>query len=433
MRSGRFYLLTILVLQKKKSAASTYTRGSWRIPFVGIEPTLIGTWRSCARTLCLWHINYPYTPPVMRSSSFVTLFFVCAGIAPFANGSAPEVAPANDKQEIQSREFSDKAGDTRSAPVRTTGSTEPGNVQPAGTSPVDGAVGRLPVQKVDTHSLRAKAEALQAKAAEKRGTKEGQEAELEEAEVLIKLTQQDRTLDLRRRILIEKLTKDRTVPADTRFRLAGTSANVEVSRNRTLDPGSRMAAYAEVAWKLVEDFPENPEGYASLLRIARDSSDELAARIADQLLVSEAPDDIKNAARLLRSRIDLLGKRFVDVVGNDITLPTQGPACLFAWSGRNPRSLGLAEILKRELPAETMIVGVCVDGDTPEARAAAAAVNLSVQWVFPTGGAKSELCQRLLLTEAAVYLVSADGRIETVSGFHWLASQRWQKAKGGRK
>jgi len=386
------------------------------------------------RTLCLWHINYLYTPPVMRSSSLAALFFVFAGVASFANGSAPEAAPASDKQEIQSRRFSDEAGNSRPAPARPTGNAQPGNVQPAGTPLVTGAVGRLPIQKVDALSLRAKAEALRAKAAEKRGTKEGQDAELEEAEVLIKLPpQQDRALDLRRRLLVEKLTKDRTIPADTRFRLAGTSANVEVSRNRTLDPGSRMAAYAAVAWKLVEDFPENPEGYASLLRIARDSSDELAADIANQLLISKAPEGIKNAARVLRSRMDLLGKRFVDVVGNDMDLPLSGPICLFAWSGNNVRSLGLAKILMRELPSGTIVVGVCVDGDTPEARAAAAALEEPIRWVYPARGGASGLCQRLLLTESAIYLISAAGNIDTVSGFHWMALQRWEKVKGGRK
>ena len=297
-----------------------------------------------------------------------------------------------------------------------------------------GAEVHLRAEKLDASALRAKAKILREKAGEKLGTKETREAELGEVEILVKLaSQNDPELDLRRHKLVEKLRKDDAVPNDTRFRLAGLSGNTDVSRNRTLDPTQRMAAYAEVAWKLVEEFPDNPEGYASLLRIARDGNDALAASIADQLLASKAPEHIKNNASKMRSRIDLRGKLFAEVVGRDIELPTQGPVCLFTWSGRNPRSLGLAEILKRELPAGTTIVGVCVDGDTPEARAATATVSLPVKWVYPAGGTTSEFCQRLLLTESSIYLVSAEGKINTVSGFHWLASQRWQKAKGGRK
>ena len=306
--------------------------------------------------------------------------------------------------------------------------------QNSGTLPIPSAVVQLRGQKVDAHALRAKAKALQVEAGKKRSAHKTQEVEIEEAETLIKLaSQKDPDLDLRRHQLIDKLRRDKTVPKDTRFRLAGISANIEVSRNRDLDPGQRMAAHAAVAWKLVEEFPDNPEGYASLLRIARDGDDTLAASIANQLLISKAPEHIKNNARALRSRIDLVGKPFAQVVADYMDLPTQGPVCLFTWSGRNPRSLGLAEILKHELPAGTTIVGVCVDGDTPEARAAAAAMSLPVKWVYPAGGTTSELCQQLLLTESAIYLVSAEGKINTVSGFNWLASHRWQKARGGRK
>lgn len=299
------------------------------------------------------------------------------------------------------------------------------------SDPAASPVVKLRGEKVDAPALRAKAKVLRDKSSKRPGTKEAQEAELEEADILIKLAaQKDPELDQRRHQLVEKLKKDETLPKSTRFRLAGASANIEITTDRTLDSDARMDAYAKVAWKLVEDFPENPESYASLLRIARDSNDAQAAKIAADLLLSAAPDAVKEAALVLHERSKLVGRSFAEVVGDAIQadMPTDS-ICLLTWTASRPETLTIAHRIVQDLPSGTVLVAICLDVDSTAARVLAEEKKVPAFFVYPEGGRSSLLCQRLHLGDGSVYLIDANGKITTTSALRQLGAQRRQKAK----
>lgn len=289
--------------------------------------------------------------------------------------------------------------------------------------------------KVDEPTLRAKAKKLRDTAKVNPGTKETRDSELEEAEILIKLAHtKDKDLSQRRHELVEKLKKDETLPKATRFRLAGSSANIEITTNRDLSPDERMAAYAKVAWKLVEDFPDNPEGYASLLRIARDSNDAQAAEITSELIHSSTPAAIKEGALLLHERLKLTGLTLTEVASG--SLPKGMPAgrlCLFTWTASRPETLAIANRLVQDLPRDTALVAICIDDDVGPARALAAEKKAPAFHIYPEGGANSSLCKKLHLGAATVYLTDANGKITTVSALQQISVQRWQKMKEAKK
>jgi hypothetical protein len=288
--------------------------------------------------------------------------------------------------------------------------------------------------RADVQTLRARATQLQRIAEQKPDSKEARDAAVEEVQVLVKLAQtKDAALASRRHQLVEKLKKDETLPLATRARLAGLSANIEVATDRSLDPDQKMAAYADVGWQLVRDFPDRFEGYASLLRIARDSNDAQAAKIAEALIDSKASNDIKQAALQIQDRIKLIGQPLVNVVGKDLDVPAGSPVCVYTWTARHADSLTLAKEIQDTMPAGTKLIGICLDGDTPQARSLATQGSTPGQLIFPTNGKDSPLCQRLVLDGPKIYITASDGTISTVSGYNYLAVKQWKKSKEGKR
>lgn len=289
--------------------------------------------------------------------------------------------------------------------------------------------------KVDLNSLRAEAHALRSRRSRSKDQNEAREVLVAEAEVLIRLAaSKDDTLSARRREVVDELKRDDKLPQTEKLRLVAASLNVDVVADRTLSPDQRMSAYADVAWRLVHEFPENPERYASLLRIARDSSDSQARSIANRILSSDAPPEVKAQARKVLQRIALIGCSLSEIAG--VRLVDTAPdstICLFSWSVRNPQSLTLSRLVKEGLGSRTKFVAVCIEGDAETAKAVVDAYDPTIESIIPDGGAESELCRRLMIDGPAVYLADASGKIATVSGLNSVSTRLWTKRNGGAK
>lgn len=292
----------------------------------------------------------------------------------------------------------------------------------------------LAPKKIDATALRARAAELKRAADSNPESPEAKAAALEEAFTLVKLaSEQDPELDARRRTLVERLKKDEAVPKEERVRLTGLSANTEVALNRQLSVDQRMAAYAEVAWGLQKEFPNRPQGYESLVRIARDSNDQQAQRIAEDLIASDAPQEIKREALAILDRVQLIGKSLQDLSAGELPLGTgHNVVCVFTWTVKQPGSAKLAEFLRKGLPPGSTVIGVCLDQDGEAAKSAVADLVTLAEFVFPLGGVESGLCRRLSLEGPQVYITDTEGGIATVSGLNWLRKRMYGSTNRGR-
>ena len=276
----------------------------------------------------------------------------------------------------------------------------------------------------DRVALRARLGQLRQQAERPRGAQENREAQIEEAIVLSRLAGDGNAAEKQQRYkLVAELVSDPAIPRTKRLEVAATSANADVFADRTLSRSERMSRFAEVAWRLARDFPDEPESYEALLRIAANSGDTAARQIANDLLASKGPESVKAGARTLLSRLDLIGKPLSAFLPAEIAAHIQpGQAvCLFTWTSKHPKSLAIAAMLKERLPAGTFLVGICVDDDIVTARNYAAQRVTPAELLYDTQGVNSALAIRLgLVRPGQVYLTNPDGRISTISGLDQL-------------
>ncbi|MGC4073931.1 MAG: hypothetical protein QM760_15765 [Nibricoccus sp.] len=282
-------------------------------------------------------------------------------------------------------------------------------------------------------TLRARVEELRIIADQNPSTSRSREASLAEFQTLLLLApQRDTVLEKRRHLLVEKLKKDEAIPRDKRAQLASLSANVDIGSDLSLKPEQRMHAYAEAAWKQLEEFPENNEQYAALLRIARDGGDALAMKIAGDLLASPAPDEFKRNARTIQARGNLIGKSIVELFdGKQNPLEVENNFTLFTWSGEQLSAFNLVKLIRQAFPEDT-VVAVCLDKDPSAAKAVAVHMQSEARIIFPEGGVDGAICRQLLLDGPAIYRVDGRGIITTISGISQLAESQWQRASEAR-
>jgi hypothetical protein len=240
---------------------------------------------------------------------------------------------------------------------------------------------------------------------------------------------------VRRKQLVAELLSDSSLSPQTRFRLAASSANSDIFGDRSLSRPIRMRAFAEVAWQLAKDFPENFESYESLLRIARQSDDAHARGIALKLVEAPVPEDIKERAQILLSRLEFVGKSLPPLLVPDVEIDpkTTKHICLFTWSAKVPQSLSQAKALRELMPAHSTIIAVCLDEDSEDVRATAQTEAVGAIMYFSASGSKGLLCSRLLFDEAGqVYVTDKNAHIVSVLGWNKLMADRQEK-KGAAK
>ena len=290
--------------------------------------------------------------------------------------------------------------------------------------------------KEDKATLRQKVAQLRQKAEDNRGTEAARDSAIEEALTLVKLAPDGIPEENdRRRALVAQLVADGSVPNDKRFQLLAISANTDVALNRTLKPEQKLAAFEQVAWSLVSDFPENPEGYESLLRIAQDSDDAQARSIATRLAASSASERVKAGAKDVLERLNLVGKPLSELFPMELAhlVRNKKAVCLVTWTARHPHSLSLVKGLRASLPSDATLLAVCLDEDVQPARRIFEAQKLTAEPVYSADGLRSRLYQQLHFDRPGqVYLADAESRITTVAGLKKLMKERSEKGRATR-
>lgn len=256
------------------------------------------------------------------------------------------------------------------------------------------------------------------------------EAKLLEVRALVNAVQAgDATVEGRLAAAVQAVRSDPAAPAAIQVQAV---AAYEFSRKtRGLKThAERLKAIERVARDLAADFPDQPHGFESLLAVAASDRDEVNARkVARDLLAMPAPAPVKNEARKVLSRFDLVGQPLVgELDGANETavkaaLQRGVPTIIYTWATWSPGSLALAaDLKKRGLAAN--IVGLNLDTDPGAAATVAQREALVGNLVYDSRGKEGALAQRLKVRGTAeVFLVDERGVIRDVRADGDLANK----------
>lgn len=240
---------------------------------------------------------------------------------------------------------------------------------------------------------------------------------------------------------IQSFRSDQSVPAYERAIVAGTYEFIAVGR-RVRSPGDLQREYQGVARSLIREFPDQPQGYITLLTEAGLVDDQSARAMAQEIVnASAAPSSARQAANGLLARLNSVGKPIDTLLDETVLKAGQKggwrqnrPGVLYVWATWSVDSIAWGEKLKARLPADANILSICLDVPdeplelgtlTPRSSAIAAlADKLPGRVVQLPGGPENEFAVRLGANAVPLlYLVGADGRVTDVRGVENLEAK----------
>lgn len=223
--------------------------------------------------------------------------------------------------------------------------------------------------------------------------------------------------------LVQTFRSDSSIPSSQRAIVAGAyDFGAAISAGGTQADLTRN--YEAVARHLIQEFPDQPQGYVSLLTVASMHDDAGARALANEVATAtEAPADTRMHAAAFVTRLDLVGAAAKDVFSGaaaegkaKLNWSAGKPAIVYFWSAQNPASLAIASGLSaRQTPA--LLMGICLDDDGAAAVKVAKARKLRGQLLYPGGLTQSNLAKRLGADlTPLVFLVDGNGKISDVRG-----------------
>ncbi|MDD3179013.1 MAG: hypothetical protein PHQ04_01535 [Opitutaceae bacterium] len=253
---------------------------------------------------------------------------------------------------------------------------------------------------------------------------EAKEAECSEALALLYAARYDSTAQKERRDqAVKGVRSDTTIPLSKRFEIAAIADHFTARQQQGQKMADRLSAYEKVERGLISEFPDVPYGFEALLHVAEWSSDDIAARLAQELTDNkDTPAYVEKGARVLATRCTFVGRPLLDplrpAVGAVITPESiRGQkVILYTWAAGNSSSLGLAQAIIKQAPPDAKLIGVNLDTDVSAAKAAAQKAKLPDLQLYNERGCESPLAKQLNLTTAPlVYLVDRNGLVLSVS------------------
>lgn len=218
---------------------------------------------------------------------------------------------------------------------------------------------------------------------------------------------------------VASLRSDRQVPAPIRAQgVAAFEFTRELREVRGLE--ARMDTTGRVARALIREFPGEAPGYEALWAVAKASPQQESAKLAQELLASDAPPPLKAAAQTLLARYALIGRPLASVLDGDsglkalANLPTGTPLIVYSWASWGPGSLDFGRMIQARRFAA---LGVCLDQDIAEAGRLAHSLGLGGEHLFDERGLQGPAAARLNFSTAGqIYLVDEAGVIRDVRG-----------------
>ncbi|MFT3867140.1 MAG: hypothetical protein QM715_01460 [Nibricoccus sp.] len=228
--------------------------------------------------------------------------------------------------------------------------------------------------------------------------------------------------DLRMQAAVKEFRGDVSIPSSQRAIVAGTY-EFQMARDRIRSEADLVREYEQVARRLIEEFPDQPQGYISLLTQSMQRESASALAIAREVAGSAGPEIVRKQARRLVTRHTLVGQTITGLVSGSVLGETEikwqegKPGVIYFWATWNPDSVRFAEMLAARNLEKANVIGICIDSDLNRAKSAGTEHKLPGRLIYVCGGLEGDLADRLGAVEApAVYLTATDGTIHDVRG-----------------
>ncbi|MBP9912337.1 MAG: TlpA family protein disulfide reductase [Opitutaceae bacterium] len=241
--------------------------------------------------------------------------------------------------------------------------------------------------------------------------------------------------------LVATLRTDSNLPEHDRFVIASRARGLVIKETRNQSYGDRLSAYEQAAREMAGAFPSEAEPYESLLALADDQPELVAAeRIARELLGSAAPEALKAGAQIILDRLAMVGKPLPYAL-EDGAGSLHGPetyrgkvVVLYAWTGRTKNRPTWVGGLLRQGNDQVVFIGLNFDPDRSEAIAKTGEVALGSLQIYDPKGLGGAVARQLRITRVpTIYLIDQDGILRDVhGGFDLPQKLAALLAKGGR-
>jgi len=199
-----------------------------------------------------------------------------------------------------------------------------------------------------------------------------------------------------------------------------------LASQKVKQPADEPVLFEGVARRLMQEFPAQPQGYESLLTLAYSDGEAQSRSLANELVGSAAPDDVKAGAQKLLTQLALKDHLLSSVAPALAGALAGKPAIIYVWASWSPDSLALAQMFgTRQLDGAAWI-GLNVDDASVQdaARQAAAAGKFPGQQIYDKLGIQGTIATSLGVSRVPwVCLVDSQGVIRDVRGLDDLATK----------
>lgn len=227
----------------------------------------------------------------------------------------------------------------------------------------------------------------------------------------------------RMKATVDAIRADTTLPAFERAVVIGTFEFHQAGK-RAKKPADLLPGFEAVSRQLIRDFPDQPQGFVSLLTQAQLHDPATARTMAAEVLGAPlAPAEAKIHAQHLITRLDLVGQPADALLipaledGGKRSWRPSRPALVYFWATWSPDSLAFGKWLSARKLAQVNVVGICLDRSHDGLPAIAAAQSLPGTQILLFQGLQDDLAARLGADAAPLlYLVDASGRFTDVRG-----------------
>lgn len=181
-----------------------------------------------------------------------------------------------------------------------------------------------------------------------------------------------------------------------------------------------LISFEKVARDLINQYPTQPQGYESLLTLARDNDEAKSLTLAKELIASSAPESVKVGAGKLLTQLGLNGRVLSDVLPTlaEAKKPLK-PTIIYGWASWSPGSLALAQTLGTRRTDAVVLIGLNLDVAVDRAAAEnLAAINkFPGHLIYDDFGTEGETARKLGVAGVPfVYFIDRSGVIRDVRG-----------------
>lgn len=239
----------------------------------------------------------------------------------------------------------------------------------------------------------------------------------------------DTSQEARRDQAVAEVRHDKAVSVSLRAELFALADHVAIGKRQDLSHNDKLLAYEGAVRALIGEFPTLPNGYESLMYIARDSRESRGPVLAREVAgMADAPAWVRTEAQVVAERFGLVGSSLpglvTPILGRNHALSKSAgrPVVIYTWASTSLVGIMRAKVLAAKVPEGAAIIGVCLDaGDSSVAKNRALAEALPGEQIYDAAGRNGPLVQTLRLFEPGlIYLTDAAGIIRSVSAQHDL-------------